>query len=232
MSAPQSDRSGLTSAPENDHPANVTLLAKLQQTATLANENCDRATALVRTLSAELRDAQQRIRDLEREAKGRLETEATLAQLQAEFDAEAENHLTRLQTELAEARQRAAEASGRVAQIETEADERVARAEAEADERIARAVAETEGVFARLKREAAEAQQRAERAEAEAERIRREADEHVRRVERDAQKSLEQLRAGARDEVSRLQFDLAEAEGRAKRAEQWVAESVRRSRAA
>ena len=116
MSAPQSARSGLTSAPENDHPADVTLLAKLQQTATLANENCDRASALVRTLSAELRDAQQRIRDLEREAKGRLETEATLAQLQAEFDAEAENHLTRLQTELAEARQRAAEASGRVAQ--------------------------------------------------------------------------------------------------------------------
>ena len=74
----ESARSGLTSAPENDHPADVTLLAKLQQTATLANENCDRATALVRKLSAELRDAQQRIRDLEREAKGRLETEAAL----------------------------------------------------------------------------------------------------------------------------------------------------------
>ena len=219
MSAPQSARSGLTSAPENDHPADATLLAKLQQTATLANENCDRATALVRTLSAELRDAQHRIRDLEREAKGRQETEAALAQLQAEFDAESENRLTRLQAELAQARQRAAEASGRVDQIETEADERVARAEAEADERIARAMAE----FARLKREAAEAQQRAEQAEAEAERIRREADEHVRRVEWDAEKSLEQLRVEARDEVSRLQFDLAEAEDRAKRAEQWVA---------
>jgi len=197
-------------------------LAKLQQTATLANENCDRATALVRKLSAELRDAQQRIRDLERAAKGRLETEAALAQLQAEFDAEAENRLTRLQAELAQARQRAAEASGRIAQIEREADERVARAEAQADERIARAGAETEGAFAGLKREAAEAQQRAERAEAEAERIRREADEHVRRAEWDAEKSLEQLRVGARDEVSR-QFDLAEAEDRAKRAEQWVA---------
>jgi hypothetical protein len=64
--------------------------AKLQQTATLANENCDRATALVRTLSAELRDAQQRIRALEFEAKGRQETEAALAQLQAEFDAESD----------------------------------------------------------------------------------------------------------------------------------------------
>ena len=228
MSAPQSARSGLTSAPEDDHPADATLLAKLQQTATLANENCDRATALARTLSAELRDAQQRIRDLER----RLETEAALAQLQAEFDAESENRLTRLQAELAQTRERAAEASGRVAQIEKDADERVARAEAEADERIARAGTETDGVFARLKREAAEAQQRAERAEAKPGRIRREADEHVRRVERDAEKSLEQLRAGARDEVNRLQFELAEAEDRAKRAEQWVAESVRRSRAA
>ena len=219
MSASQSARTGLTSAPENDHPADAVLLAKLQQTATLANENFDRAIALVRKLSAELRDAQQRIRDLER----RLETESTLSQLQAEFDAEAENHHTRLQTELAQARQRAAEASGRVAQIEKEAEERVVRAEAEAGERIRRAAAEAEGVFARLKREAAEAQQRAERAEAEAERIRREADEHVRHVESDAEKSIEQLRAGARDEIGRLQFELAEVEDRAKRAEQWVA---------
>ena len=140
MSASQSARTGLTSAPENDHPADAALLAKLQQTATLANENCDRATALVRKLSAELRDAQQRIRDLER----RLETESTLSQLQAEFDAEAENHHTRLQTELAQARQRAAEASGRVAQIEKEADERVVRAEAEADERITRGLIKRE----------------------------------------------------------------------------------------
>src|SRR5215471_10411777 len=128
MSAPQSARPGLTSAPENDHPADATLLTKLQQTATLANENCDRATALVRTLSAELRDAQQRIRDLER----RLEREAALVQLQAEFDAEGENLPTRLQADLAQARERAAEASGRVAQIEKDADERVARAEAKA----------------------------------------------------------------------------------------------------
>ena len=211
MSASQSARTGLTSAPENNHPADATLLAKLQQTATLANENCDRATALVSTLSAELRDAQQRIRDLER----RLETESTLSQLQAEFDAEAENHHTRLQTELAQARQRAAEASGRVAQIEKEADERVVRAEAEADERITRAAAEAEGVFARLKREAADAQQRAEWAEAEAERIRREADEHVRRVEADTEGYFEQVRAIAEEQVCRLETELAETKRRA-----------------
>ena len=147
----------------------------------MANENCDRATALVRALSAELRDAQQRIRDLEREAMGRLKTEVTFAQLQAEFDAEAENHLTRLQTELAQARQRAAEASGRVAQIEKEADELASNAK------------------------------------------RRRRSNGQSGPKLDAEKSLEQLRAGARDEVSRLQFELAEAEDRAKRAEQWVA---------
>src|SRR6516162_6029842 len=241
MSAPQNAGSRLTSAPENDHPADPKLLAKLQQTATLANENCDRATALVRTLSSELRDAQQRIRDLEREANRGLEAEAALAELHAEFDArvdqakqeaeervrrkltETENHLTRLQTELARARQRTAEASGRVVQIEKEANERIARAEAEADERIRRAGVESEAVFARVKREAAEARQRAERTEAEADQVRREADEQIRLLQSDAATSLEQLRAGARDEVSRLQFELAEAEDRAKRAEQWVA---------
>jgi hypothetical protein len=87
MSEPQSARSELSSARESGHPADPTLLLKLQQTATLANENCDRATALVRTVSAELRDAHQRIRDLEREANRRLEAEAALAQLQAEFEA-------------------------------------------------------------------------------------------------------------------------------------------------
>ena len=75
-------------------------------------------------------------------------------------------------------------------------------------------------MFARLKREAAEARQWAERAEAEAERIRREADEQIRLVESDAATSLKQLRAGARDEMTRLQFELAEANRRAERAEQ------------
>jgi colicin import membrane protein len=166
-------------------------LTKLQQTATLANANCDRATALVRTLSAELRDAQQRIADFEREAKGRLEEEAAFSQLQAEFDAqvdlakretegrwnrrlaEAEALATRLQAELLQARQRATEAIARIERVNKDADERVVRAEAEADDRIERAAAEIEGAFTRLKREAGEARQRAEQAETEADRIRR-----------------------------------------------------------
>jgi hypothetical protein len=38
----------------------------------------------------------------------------------------------------------------------------------------------------------------------------------------EAATSFEQLRAGARDEISRLQLELADAKGRAERAEQWL----------
>jgi chromosome segregation ATPase len=240
MNEPQSARSGLRSARKNDDPADAAILLKLQQTAALANENCDRATALVRTLSSQLREAQQRIAQLEREAKGRLEAQTAFAQLQAEFDAcigqakreveerlnhklaEAKADATRLQVELLQARQRATEATARIERINKEADERVARAELGADERIAQAGAEIQGVFVRLKGEAAEAREQAERAQAEADRIRREANEQIRRAEWDAEKSLEQLRAEARGEVTRLQIELAAARKRAERAEEWL----------
>ena len=42
----------------------------LQQSANLANENYDQAVALAQTLSAQLREAQDRINHLEREAEG------------------------------------------------------------------------------------------------------------------------------------------------------------------
>src|SRR6266480_3220161 len=42
--------------------------ANLQQSAKLANENCNRAVTLNQTLSAQLREAQDRINQLEREA--------------------------------------------------------------------------------------------------------------------------------------------------------------------
>jgi hypothetical protein len=38
-------------------------VAKLQQAANLANENCDRATALAHTLSAQLREAGSSLED-------------------------------------------------------------------------------------------------------------------------------------------------------------------------
>src|SRR5437588_4924419 len=176
--------SGLKFARDDGDPADVAFLAKLQQAASLSNQNFDRATALACTLSAELRDAQQRINELEREANERLQ------------------------------------------QTKREAEERVVRAEADTDERLARVRAEIEAAFTRLEVELAEARQRAEGARAEADaqinRIGREADERIRTVETDAERCFEHLRAGARDQVTRLEIELAEAKRRAERAEQWL----------
>jgi hypothetical protein len=51
-------------------PADPAFVANLQDSADLANENCDRAVALAHKLSAQLREAQDRINQLEREADG------------------------------------------------------------------------------------------------------------------------------------------------------------------
>src|SRR6516225_6996501 len=108
-------------------PADPTLVARLQQAAKLANENCDRAMALAHKLSAQLREAESRINQLELEGDGlvdrlRAETETALAKLQSDADArvartkreaderfahmevEAKNHVGRLQDELVQAR--------------------------------------------------------------------------------------------------------------------------------
>ena len=97
-------------------PADPALVARLQEAAKLANENCDRALALAHKLSAQLREAQSRINQLELEADGlvdwlRTETEAAVAKLQSDADA-------------------------RVARTKREADERIARVEAEAKNRL------------------------------------------------------------------------------------------------
>ena len=100
-------------------PADPALVAKLQQAAKLANENCDRAMALAHKLSAQLRDAQSRINQLELEADGlidrlRTETETAVAKLQSDADA-------------------------RVDRTKREADERIAHVVAEAENRVRRA---------------------------------------------------------------------------------------------
>src|SRR5438105_1408861 len=101
---------------ENGDPADAALMARLQQAASLSNENCDRATALACTLWAELRDAQRRINELEREADERLqqtkrEAEERIVRAEADTDErlarvgpEIEAAFTRLEVELAEAR--------------------------------------------------------------------------------------------------------------------------------
>jgi chromosome segregation ATPase len=170
-------------AHEDSNPANQALAEKLQQAANLANENCDRATALAHTLSAQLREAQNRINHLEFEADDLDRTSRHADERIARQEAEAKNLVSRLQGELAQAKQRAervkAESDARIERIKIEADERVARAQAEADECLGRARTEIEGQFRRLEADVAQARQRADRAEQWLVRIRREIEGHL-----------------------------------------------------
>ena len=76
---------------DDGDPADAAFMAKLQHAASLSNQNCDRATVLVRMLSAELRDARQRVNELEREADERLqqtkrEAEERIVRAEADTD--------------------------------------------------------------------------------------------------------------------------------------------------
>ena len=95
MTQSQSAPSVPNLARENAAPADPAFVAKLQQAANLANENCDRATALAHTLSGQLREAQSRINQLELEADGlverlRAEVETVVAKLQSDANARVE----------------------------------------------------------------------------------------------------------------------------------------------
>jgi uncharacterized NAD(P)/FAD-binding protein YdhS len=76
-------------AREDSNPTHPAFAGTLQQTANLANENCDRATALAHTLSSQLREAQNRINQLEFEAdrlvdRLRAEAKTAIAKLQSQ----------------------------------------------------------------------------------------------------------------------------------------------------
>jgi hypothetical protein len=195
-------------------PADPALVAKLQQAAMLANENCDRAMALAHKLSTQLREAQSRINQLELEVDGlvhrlRKESETAVIKLQSDADArvdrtkreadermarviaDAENRVRRLQGELVQARDRVkVEADAHIERIKIEADDSIARAEIEADARI--------------------------------ERMKIEADDRVARAEDEAKKHLDRGRVEMEGHFSRLKADLAQAELRADRAEKWL----------
>ena len=165
--------------PENADPADHTVVARLQQAANLANENCDRATALAHTLSAQLRDAQFRINQLELDADRlveplRAEVETAIAKLQS--DASARVELTRREADARITRVEA-DAEARILQLQGEfaiARDRIARVETEANERLSRAWAEIEDRIIRLKADLAQAELRADCAEQWLELIRRE----------------------------------------------------------
>ena len=194
--------------PAREHldPADPAFVAKLQQAAKLANENCDRAMALAHKLSTELNEAQRKINQLEREADGlydRLHAEAETAVAKLQSDADMRVH--RAKRELDE----------RVAAAVAEADKRTARVReelAQAQQAAARTKAETE---ARIRQVNAQAQQGIARAQAEAQ-------ERVARAQADTNARLEHVRIEVEEQLALLKADLARSHNRAERAEQWL----------
>jgi hypothetical protein len=139
MSEPQSIRAARSSA--RDEPRSALSDFEAKEAANLANENCDRAMALAHKLTAQLREAQDRINQLESHTEGlQADAELAVAKLQSEADA-------------------------RIDRTKREADKRITRAVAEVDERLVRARAEMESQIRRLETEFAHAKLRADRAE-------------------------------------------------------------------
>jgi hypothetical protein len=188
MSQNQSAPSAPSSVREDGAPAEPSFVAKLQQAAKLANENCDRATILAHTLSSQLREAQSRINQLEAEADG----------LADRLWGEAETALAKLQ----------ADANARIERTKQEAHARIARVDSEAESRVRH-----------LEGQLAQAQQLTEQAKADAQI----AHDRIARVEAEADERLSCAWAESEDRLTRLKADLAQAELRADRAEQWLA---------
>jgi len=171
------------------------IVANLQQSANLANENCDRAVALAQTLSAQLREAQDRINQLEREAEG----------LGDQLFAEAKAIIQEVRSN----------ADARVNRTIREADERIDRLKAEAQNQIGRLqneLAQATGGIDQVKDEAG----------TRIESIKMEANARVEAVETEAKKRVDVIRRENEDKVLRLVVGLTEARDRADRAEQWL----------
>jgi chromosome segregation ATPase len=168
----------------------------LQRSANLANENCDRAVALAHKLSAQLREAENRINQLERESERvaeRLlaEAKAAVEEIQSTTKREGDERIARLmaeaesrfQTELARVThgldQIKAEADARIQQIKSKAEARVTAAETGANKRIDMISSKNEDQIVRLEADLADATQRADRAEQWLMLIRREIEDHL-----------------------------------------------------
>jgi DNA anti-recombination protein RmuC len=210
----QSIASGQEFGSRDSDPADP-IAANLQQSATLANENCDRAVELNQTLSAQLREAQDRINQLEREAdevgeRLLVEARAIIQEVQSNADArvnrtiretderidrlkaEAQNQISRLQNELAQATggtdQVKAETGKHIESVKMEADARIDAVETEAKKRIDVIRRENEDKVVRLEADLTQAKNRADRAEQWVMLIRREIEEHLMPAMRDGPK--------------------------------------------
>jgi hypothetical protein len=171
------------------------VVADLQQSANLANENCDRVLALAQTLSAQLREAQDRINQLEREAE----------RLGDQLLAEAKAMIEEVQSN----------ADARVNRTIREADERTDRLKADVQNQIGRLQNE-------LAQATREIDQVKDEAATRIESVKMGADARVDAVETDAKKRVEVIRRENEDKVLHLEADLTEAKDRADRAEQWL----------
>ena len=190
----QSIASGQEFGGRDSDPADP-VVANLQQSAKLANEKRDRAVALNQTMSAQLREAQDRINQLEREA----------AELGEQLLMEARAIIQEVQSN----------ADGRVKRTIREADERIDRLEAEAKNQISRLqneLAQATGGTDLVKAEVGK----------HIESIKMEADARVDAVETEAKKRIDVIRRENQDKVLRLEADLTQAKNRADRAEQWM----------
>jgi hypothetical protein len=171
------------------------VVANLQQSANLANENCDRVLALAQTLSAQLREAQDRINQLEREADG----------LGTQLFAEAKIIIEEVRSN----------ADARVNRTIRQADERIDHVKADAQRQIdclQDELAQATRAIDQVKYEAG----------ARIESVKKAADARVDAVETEAKKRVDVIRRENEDKVFRLEADLTEANDRADRAEQWA----------
>jgi DNA anti-recombination protein RmuC len=210
----QSIASGQEFGSRDSDPADP-IVANLQQSAKLANENCDQAVELNQTLSAQLREAQDRINQLEREVDEvgeqlLVKARAIIQEVQSNADArvnrtiretderidrlkaEAQNQISRLQNELAQATggtdQVKAETGKHIESVKMEADARIDAVETEAKKRIDVIRRENEDKVVRLEADLTQAKNRADRAEQWVMLIRREIEEHLMPAMRDAPK--------------------------------------------
>jgi DNA anti-recombination protein RmuC len=190
-----SDRQLVPFGPDGIDTVDPDLVATLQQSANVANENCDRAIALAHKLAGQLREAQDRINQLEQEADGlfdRSMEEANAAVEKVQSNADARVHRT----------------------IQ-EADERIARLEAAARNQIGRLQNELAHAARGIDQVKAEA-------DACIERIKVEAEARVAAAQSEAKKRIDFMRGEIDDKVIGLEVGLAELKNRAERAEQWL----------
>jgi hypothetical protein len=190
----QSIASGQEIGSRDSDPPDPAFVANLQQSANLANENCDRAVALAHKLSAQLQEAEHRINQLETERDGFFdqllaEAKAAIQDVQSNADA-------------------------RVDRTIREADERTARLKAETENQIGRLQDELGQATRGIDQVKAEADKRIES-------VKMETDARISTVETDAKKRIDIIRGENGDKVLRLEADLTQAKNRADHAEQW-----------